>query len=317
MEIVLLESLGVSEETLAGLVKPLLAAGHTFKAFDRSEDTKVLIEEAKDADVIMLANMPLSGEVIRACKNLKFINIAFTGVDHVDIAAAKECGVAVSNAAGYSTEAVAELSIGQMLSLLRNVKQTEERCREGGTKAGLVGKELSACTVGIVGIGAIGQRTAALAKAFGSRVIGTARNPRKEAEAVLEFVSFEELLKTADIISLHCPLNDSTRGLIGKDQLAMMKKSAYLVNMARGPVVDSAALADALNEGRIAGAAIDVFEIEPPLNTDHPLLHAKNCLVTPHIAFASEQSMILRAQIIFDSLNAFMAGEQKNVVYKP
>jgi len=317
MEIVLLESLGISEETLNGLVKPLLAQGHTFKAFERSEDVKTLIAEAKNADVIMLANMPLPGEVIRACKNLKFINIAFTGVDHVDIAAAKTCGVAVSNAAGYSTEAVAELTIGQMLSLLRNVKQTEERCREGGTKAGLVGRELAACTVGVVGIGAIGQRVAALAKAFGSRVIGTARNPRKEAEAVLQFVSLEELLKTADIVSLHCPLNDSTRGMIGKEQLAMMKKTAYLVNMARGPVVDSDALARALNEGRIAGAAIDVFEAEPPLQVNHPLLKAKNCLVTPHIAFASEESMILRAQIVFDSLNAFMEGNQKNVVYQP
>ena len=317
MEIVLLENLGISEETLNGLVKPLLAQGHTFKAFERSEDVKTLIAEAKNVDVIMLANMPLPGEVIRACKNLKFINIAFTGVDHVDIAAAKTCGVAVSNAAGYSTEAVAELTIGQMLSLLRNVKQTEERCREGGTKAGLVGRELAACTVGVVGIGAIGQRVAALAKAFGSRVIGTARNPRKEAEAVLQFVSLEELLKTADIVSLHCPLNDSTRGMIGKEQLAMMKKTAYLVNMARGPVVDSDALARALNEGRIAGAAIDVFEAEPPLQVNHPLLKAKNCLVTPHIAFASEESMILRAQIVFDSLNAFMEGNQKNVVYQP
>lgn len=312
MKIVLLESLGVPDSLIDELAAPLRADGHTFIAYDRTDDEAQLIKQAQDADVLMLANMPLTGSVIRACNQLKFINIAFTGVDHVDIAAAKEMDVRVSNAAGYSTQAVAELAVGQMLALLRNVPQVDARCRAGGTKQGLVGRELGACTVGIIGTGAIGLKTAQLLRAFGCEVIAYAPRPKAEAEELVRYVSLEELLQTADIVSLHCPLNDSSRGMIGAAQLAMMKQDAYLVNMARGPVVDSAALADALNEGRIAGAAIDVFEKEPPLDTDHPLLHAKNCMVTPHVAFASQESMKKRAKIVFDSLRKWMNGQQIN-----
>ena len=312
MKIVLLESLGVPDSLIDELAAPLRADGHTFIAYDRTDDEAQLIKQAQDADVLMLANMPLTGSVIRACSQLKFIDIAFTGVDHVDIAAAKEMDVRVSNAAGYSTQAVAELAVGQMLALLRNVPQVDARCRAGGTKQGLVGRELGACTVGIIGTGAIGLKTAQLLRAFGCEVIAYAPRPKAEAEELVRYVSLEELLQTVDIVSLHCPLNDSTRGMIGAAQLAMMKQDAYLVNMARGPVVDSAALADALNEGRIAGAAIDVFEKEPPLDTDHPLLHAKNCMVTPHVAFASQESMKKRAKIVFDSLQKWMNGQQIN-----
>ena len=138
MKIVLLESLGVPDALLSSLAEPLRAAGHTFEAYSRAADEETIIAQAQDADVLMLANMPLSGRVIRACKQLKFIDIAFTGVDHVDLAAAKEMGVAASNAAGYSTQAVAELTIGQMLALLRNVPQVDARCRAGGTKQGLL-----------------------------------------------------------------------------------------------------------------------------------------------------------------------------------
>ena len=312
MKIVLLESLGVPDSLIDELAAPLRADGHTFIAYDRTDDEAQLIKQAQDADVLMLANMPLTGSVIRACSQLKFIDIAFTGVDHVDIAAAKEMDVRVSNAAGYSTQAVAELAVGQMLALLRNVPQVDARCRAGGTKQGLVGRELGACTVGIIGTGAIGLKTAQLLRAFGCEVIAYAPRPKAETEELVRYVSLEELLQTADIVSLHCPLNDSTRGMIGAAQLAMMKQDAYLVNMARGPVVDSAALADALNEGRIAGAAIDVFEKEPPLDTDHPLLHSKNCMVTPHVAFASQESMKKRAKIVFDSLRKWMNGQQIN-----
>ena len=312
MKIVLLESLGVPGSLIDELASPLRADGHTFIAYDRTDDEAQLIAEAQDADVLMLANMPLSGNVIRACRQLKFIDIAFTGVDHVDIAVAKDMDVRVSNAAGYSTQAVAELAIGQMLALLRNVPQVDARCRAGGTKQGLVGRELGACTVGIVGTGAIGLKTAQLLRAFGCEVIAYAPRPKAEAEGIVRYVTLDELLQTADIVTLHCPLNDSTRGMISAAQLRLMKPDAYLVNMARGPVVDSAALADALNEGRIAGAAIDVFEKEPPLDTAHPLLHAKNCMVTPHVAFASQESMKKRAKIVFDSLKSWLNGQQIN-----
>lgn len=314
MKIVLLESLGIPEELLKSYADKLNQAGHEFAAYARDMDPQVQIERAKDADVIMIANMPLKGEVIRACKNLKFINIAFTGVDHVDLAAAKEMGVKVSNASGYSTQSVAELALGMMLSLLRNVPQVDVRCREGKTKDGLVGTELKGKTVGIVGAGAIGQNTARLCKAFGCKVIAYNHRPKQVEEGLMEFVDLDTLTKEADIISLNCPLNDGTRGMFNAERIAMMKKSAILINVARGPVVDSQALADALQEGRIAGAGIDVFEIEPPLATDHPLLHTPNTIVTPHVAFASKESMALRAQIVFDSLNQFMAGNQINVI---
>lgn len=314
MNIVLLESLAVPQALLDRLTAPLLAAGHTFSAFERTDDEAELIRRAASADVLMLANMPLPGRVIRACPRLRFIDVAFTGVDHVDLEAAREMGVAVSNAAGYSTQAVAELTVGQMLTLLRNVPATEDRCRHAGTKAGLVGCELGSRTVGVIGTGAIGQRVAQLLGAFGCRVLGYAPRPKPGAEAFLTYVPLDTLLRESDIVTLHCPLNAETRGMIGAEQLARMKRGAWLVNMARGPVVDSAALADALNNGHLAGAAVDVFETEPPIDPAHPLLTARNCRVTPHIAFASAESMALRAQIVFRSLQSWLEGKQINTI---
>lgn len=314
MNIVLLESLGVPEEVLNACAKPLVDAGHTFKAYPKDADPKVQIERAKDADVIMIANMPLSGEVISACPNLKYIDVAFTGVDHVDLDAARAKGVKVSNAAGYSNEAVAELTLCMMLALLRNVPQVEARCRAGQTKDGLVGVELMGKTVGIVGVGAIGTRTAELCHAFGCKVLGNKRHVRGDEPDYIEFVSLEELLSRSDIVSLHCPLNEDSRGMINKDTIAKMKPGALLINAARGPVVDSQALADALNNGDLGGAGIDVFETEPPLNLDHPLLHSKNTIVTPHVAFASAESMETRCKIVFDNISQWMDGHQTNII---
>lgn len=314
MKIVLLESLGVSEETLTACAKPLTDAGHTFVAYPKDTDPQVQIERAKDADILMIANMPLSGEVILACKNLKFIDVAFTGVDHVDLDAAKEMGVKVSNAAGYSTQAVAEIALCMMLSLLRNIPQVEQRCRQGQTKDGLVGCELRGKTVGIVGAGAIGCRTAELCHAFGCKVLGYKRHVTGKEPSFIEFVSLDELLQQSDIVSLHCPINEESKHLINAQSIDKMKQGAYLINTARGPVVDSQALADALNSGYLSGAGIDVFEKEPPLSTDHPLLHSKNTIVTPHVAFASAESMIARAEIVFDNIQSYLDGNQKNII---
>ena len=314
MNIVLLESLGIPDSLLEELTAPLKAAGHSFTAYARTADEAKLIAESRDADVLMLANMPLPGSVINACENLKYINIAFTGVDHVDMAAAKAKGIAVSNAAGYATQAVAELTIGQMISLLRNVNATENQCRRNGTKNGLVGSELGGRTVGVIGTGAIGQRVAQLCGAFGCKVLGYAPRPKEAAKQWLTYVSLEELLEQSDIVTLHCPLTEETRGLIGEKELARMKPGAYLINMARGPVVDSEALASALNNCRLAGAAADVFEQEPPIPQQHPLLNARNCRVTPHIGFASQQSMALRARIVFDALQGWLEGREVNRV---
>ena len=246
---------------------------------------------------------------------LKLIIRGGVGVDNIDVKYAEENGITVKNTPKASSESVAELALGMMLSLLRNVPQVEERCRAGKTKDGLVGTELRGKTVGIVGAGAIGQNTGRLCKAFGCKVIAYNHRPKQAAEGTIdEFVDLDTLTRESDIISLNCPLNDSTRGMFDFGRIAMMKKTAILINVARGPVVDSRALADALNEGRIAGAGIDVFETEPPLDVNHPLLHTPNTIVTPHVAFASKESMALRAQIVFDSLDSFLAGKQVNVI---
>ena len=314
MKIVMLESLGVDESVIRAHRERLEAMGHTLEAFPRDTDPDKQAERMKDADAVILANMPLSERAVRAAGKLKFIDVAFTGVDHIPMAAAGERGITVSNASGYATDAVAELAVSQMIRLLRRVAECEARARQGGTKDGLLGHLLRGRTVGIVGAGAIGKRTAQLLCAFGCRVLAYSRSAA-ESPWISAQVSLDELLQKSDIVSLHCPLTDQTRGLIGERELGLMKKTAYLVNTARGGVVDSAALASALREGRIAGAALDVFDREPPLDAADPLLTAPNVLPTPHIGFFSAESLEDRAGIVFDSLYAFLDGHPVNVCF--
>lgn len=314
MNVVIMESLGIGAEELASFQKPFEEKGVTFSSFEKTTDIFRLIEQAKDAEVMILANMPMPAEVIRACTKLKFIDVAFTGVDHVGLDAAKEKGIAVSNAAGYSNEAVAELGVGMALSLARNMREVEERCRAGQDKTGLVGWELKGKTVGIVGLGKIGTRSAELFHAFGSEILSYSRSVHADAPAFVSQVSLEELLTRSDVVLLHTPLTEETRGMIDKAALSKMKKTAFLINLARGPVVNEADLCAALREGVIAGAAIDVFDKEPPLDITQPILQAPKTLVTPHVAFATEQSMTLRAQIVFDNLAKWMEGNQINKV---
>lgn len=313
-KIVIMESLGISAEELAARKAPFEAQGHVFVDYPKTTDPAKLIEEAKDADAMILANMPMPADVLRKCNKLKFIDVAFTGVDHVGLDAAKEKNIAVSNASGYSNEAVSELVIGTTLSLARNLRSVEDRCREGKDKTGLVGWEIKGKTVGIIGLGKLGTRTAELFHAFGATVLAQSRTHHDGIAEYIEQVTQEELLRRSDIVVLHCPLNDSTRGMINAEKLAMMKPTALLVNVARGPVVVEKDLVAALENGVIAGAAIDVFDKEPPLDTASPILHAPNCLVTPHVAFATQQSMSLRAEIVFDNLAKWMEGHQINTI---
>jgi Lactate dehydrogenase and related dehydrogenases len=312
MKIVLLESLAVPDDVLLHFAKPLVDAGHEFVSYPKSTDPDAQAQRAGDADVVMIANTPLGGEVIRRCDHLKFVDVAFTGVDHVDIKACAEKNVAVSNASGYSNEAVSELVLAMMLDLLRNVPQVEKRCREGGTKDGLVGRELKGKKVGVIGTGAIGSRVAELCHAFGCEILGNDAHPENVRLPYIKFLPLDDLLRESDIVTLHCPLMDSTRHLIDREKISLMKPSAILINAARGPIVDSRALADALNDEKISGAGVDVFEAEPPIDADHPLLHAKNTIVTPHVAFATEESMVLRTEIAFRNITEWMAGHQIN-----
>ena len=313
MKLVIIEPLGVEQEKLLDMAKKALGDRVEIVYYDtRTTDPAELIQRGKDAEIIAVSNLHLSAEVIRGCEKLKLLSVAFTGVDHIAIDACKEKDVMVCNCAGYSTAAVADLVFGMLITLYRNVIPCDARCRTGETKDGLIGFELEGKKFGVVGTGAIGLRVAAIAKAFGCEVLAYSRTV-KQVEGVT-YTDLNTLLSTCDIVSLHTPLTEQTRGLIGKDQLALMKKSAILINTARGPVVDEIALAEALNNGQIAGACVDVFDKEPPLDPEKPLLKAKNTLLTPHIAFATKEALVKRAVIVFDNVAAYLDGKPQNVV---
>lgn len=313
MKLVIIEPLGVEQEKLLSMAKEALPADVEIVYYDtRVTDTETLIERGKDADIIVVSNLPMNSEVIDGCKNLKLLSVAFTGVDHIAMDVCRKNGVMVNNCAGYSTVAVADLVFGMIIALYRNIIPCDEAVRKEGTKDGLVGFELEGKKFGVIGTGAIGLRVAKIAQAFGCEVYAYSRTA-KEVEGVT-YVNLNTLLSTCDIISLHTPLNDSTKGLIGKDQLALMKKNAILINTARGPVVDSEALADALNSGAIAGAGIDVFETEPPVKKEHPLLNAKHVVATPHVAFATKEALVKRAVIVFDNVKKWLEGTPQNVM---
>lgn len=310
MKIVILEPLGVSQNVIEELAKPLTSAGHELVCYDTlAENEEEQVRRSKDADVLIIANHPLPGSVIAQCENLKFISVAFVGIDHIGKDACAEKGIHISNAGGYCDDAVAELALGLTLDCLRNISACNQVIRTGGTKAGLVGHELKGKTVGIIGTGRIGCRTAELFKAFGCQVLGYSRSQRQEAlDLGIRYVTLEELLAQSDIVSVHTPLTDATRGLIGKEQIALMKESAIFVNTSRGPVVNNAALAQALDEGKIAAAGIDVFDGEPPLPESDPLLHADHAVLTPHVAFATDESIERRAGMVFENIEAWMKG---------
>lgn len=316
MNIVIIEPLGVAPEKLNELSKVVENIGGKVIAYDtRTENDNELIQRGVDADVIIVANQPLKKNFLENCIKLKMISVAFTGVDHIDLKYCKERKIVVSNAAGYSTNAVAELVFGLTISVLRNIIPCDTRARLQGTKSGLVGSELYGKKFGIVGTGAIGMKVSRIALAFGCEVLAYSRSRKAEFEEMGgKYVDMATLLKESDIISLHTPLNDKTKGMIGINELSLMKPSAILINAARGPIVDNKALADALNEGLIAGAGIDVFDMEPPLEKEMPLLNAKNTVLTPHVAFASNESLITRAEIVFDNIKRWNEGIQQNII---
>lgn len=313
MKIVLLEDLEISNKILQKYIDKLEDMGHTFIAYKRDKDINKQIERVRDADVLIIANMPLDKRVVENAKKLKYIDVAFTGVDHIPVSYAKSRGIKISNAKGYATDAVSELCISFMIELLRNIKENENSLRNGGTKEEFVGNLLRGKTVGIVGAGQIGRRVAFLCKAFGCKVIAYNRS-KIEDSSIDKQVELDELLRESDIVSLHCPLTDDTKGMIGKDQLSLMKNRTILINTARGAIIDTDALVFALNNNIIRGAAIDVYDKEPPLAKDYPLLKAKNVILTPHMGFASLESMEKRADIVFDNLFSFLDGNWKNRV---
>lgn len=316
MKIALLEPLRVPEARIKELAQPLIDAGHEFTYYpEKTTDPDELYERSKDVDILMIANNPYPAEVIEKLENTKFINVAFTGVDHVDSKASKDKGIAIANASGYATTAVAELALGLTLDLFRGISTGNEDIRKENFPGPFQGREIKGKTVGIVGTGHIGLETAKLFKAFGANLIGYNRSENQEAKDLgIEYVTLDDLLAQADIVSVHLPLTDDTRHLLNKDKLSLMKDNAVIINVARGPIIDDAALTELLNDGKIAGAGIDVFDGEPPLPEDYPLLSAKNAILTPHVGFLSDEAMELRAQIAFENTTAFIEGNPQNIV---
>ena len=308
MKIVAVEPIGISQERAKQLSEIYAQKGHQFVVYpDRKEDAPTLIERMKGAEVVIVSNIPLRKEVLQECKDLKFLNVAFTGLDHIDQDYCKENNILIRNASGYATTAVAELAVGLMLDVYRKMTEFDLATRKLGTRNNILGRELRGKTVALIGTGAIGLETAKLLKAFGCKLIAYSRSERKEAlELGIEYLSLEEAVKQADIISLHTPLTKETKNLISKEIIALCKPSAIIINTARGGVIDNLALANALNEDRLAGAGIDVYEKEPPLEENHPLLSAKNTVLLPHVAYATRESFDIRIDIILNNLNKYI-----------
>ena len=313
MKISLIDPLLVDDKIIEKNKKKLEDFGHEFQYFkDSAKDDDEIIERLNDSDVAIITNNKFSKKVIDNT-NLKLIDVAFTGYNHVDMAACKENDIIVENASGYSDDSVAELVIGLAISIMRKFDQNNKNIFEDKS-FNLLGQIIKGKTVGIIGTGKIGTRVIELFKAFGANILAFNRSKKDEVKNLgAKYVGLEELLKNSDIVSIHLPQNDETIGFIGKDELDLMKDKAVLINCARGPIVDNKYLAKLLNEDKLR-AGIDVFDMEPPLEKDYPLRNAKNVLLTNHVGYLTEEAMKIRCEIVFDNLYKFLDGEIVNRV---
>lgn len=313
MKISLIDPLLVDDKIIEKNKKKLEDLGHEFQYFkDSAKDDDEIIERLNDSDVAIITNNKFSKKVIDNT-NLKLIDVAFTGYNHVDMTACKENDIIVENASGYSDDSVAELVIGLTISLMRKFDKNNKNIFEDES-FNLLGQIIKGKTVGIIGTGKIGTRVIELFKAFGANILAFNRSKKDEVKNLgAKYVGLEELLKNSDIVSIHLPQNDETIGFIGKYELDLMKDKAVLINCARGPIVDNKYLAKLLNEDKLR-AGIDVFDMEPPLEKDYPLRNAKNVLLTNHVGYLTEEAMKIRCEIVFDNLYKFLDGEIVNRV---
>ena len=278
-----------------------------------------VIARAENADILLVNKVKLPESVLSRLPKLRYIGVLATGYDNVDVAAAERRNIAVTNVPGYSSDSVAQLTFALLLEICHHAGEHSRRVLEEKKWSrqpyycfwDFPLSELAGRTMGVVGLGRIGLRVAEIARAFGMNVIACTRTP-KQIEGV-KCVDFDTLLAESDVISLNCPLTEYTRGLINADALAKMKKTACLINTSRGGVIVEDDLRRALDEGVIAGAAVDVLSSEPPAE-DNPLLHAKNIIVTPHIAWATKEARTRLLSIVADNLSAYLRGEKLNRV---
>ncbi len=278
------------------------------------------IARCAGAEVVITNKAPLTREIIAALPELKYIGVTATGFNVIDVAAAKERGIVVTNVPGYSTPSVAQHVMALMLELTNRVGHAARSVEQHGWATcpdfcywDFPIVELSERTLGIIGYGEIGSAVARIGTAFGMRVLASKRTWKEPPPAGVEAAEVDAIFREADVISMHCPLTDATKHLINERTLGLMKREAFLINTGRGPLVDEVALAQALNEGRIAGAGLDVLSVEPPTKGS-PLIGAKNCLITPHVAWASRAARARLIDIVAANLKAFLAGSPVNVV---
>ncbi|MEG0944535.1 MAG: D-2-hydroxyacid dehydrogenase [Angelakisella sp.] len=289
--------------------------------YDRSP-AETLVERIGDADVVIMNKMPITAEIMDRCKNIKYIGVLATGYNVVDTAAAKERGIVVCNIPTYGTTAVAQYVFALLLEICHHVGHHSNSVHEGRWTNSkdwcywdypLI--ELAGKTLGIIGFGRIGQNTAVIAKAMGMNVLAFDEYPNETGRSLADYVPLDELLAKSDVISLHCPLLPSTQGMIGKENIAKMKDGVIIINTSRGPLIVESDLAEALQSGKVYGAAVDVVSTEP-ITANNPLLSCKNCLITPHIAWAPKESRARLMQIAVENLAAFAKGQPVNVVNK-
>lgn len=288
--------------------------------YDRTPESMVA-ERIGDAEIVYTNKTPISREVLSKCQNIKFIGILATGYDVVDKQAAKEKGIPISNIPNYGTQAVSQFAIALLLELCHHVGAHSDSVKGGDWTNSLDWCywnypliELAGKTMGIIGLGRIGQSTARIAQALGMNVVAydSHHDPAMEKEGC-RFVECDELFKLSDVIVLHCPLFPETQGIINKENIRKMKDGVMIINNSRGPLVVEADLAEALNSGKVAGAALDVVSIEP-IRKENPLLEAKNCIITPHISWAAKQSRQRLMDIAVMNLEKFLEGNPMNVV---
>lgn len=287
--------------------------------YDRSSPEEVF-ERARGCDVLITNKAIVSAETIAATDTLKYIGVLATGVNIVDVDAAASKGIPVCNVSGYGPESVAQMVFAHILNFTHRLSDQARDAMAGGWSLNpdfcywnfpLV--ELKDQTLGIVGLGQIGSATARIAQGFGMKVVASTRDPSRPAPDGVSWVDLDQLFETSDYISLHCPLTDETENMINEDRLEQMKDTAILINTGRGQLVDEQALAMALNSGQIAGAGLDVLSSEPPAQ-DNPLFLAKNCFITPHIAWATKAARSRLMDMAVENLRSFQNGEVINQV---
>ena len=290
--------------------------------YDRTGSEDEVIARIGEAEVVFVNKVPITKRVLEECPNIKFISVLATGYNVIDIKAAAEKGIVVSNIPSYGTAAVAQFAIALLLEVCHHVAHHSEAVHDGRWAANpdwcfwdypLI--ELQGKTMGIIGFGRIGQATGRIAKALGMKVIAYSRSIREDGKDIAEYVDLDTLLRTSDVIALHCPLFPETREIINKDTIAKMKDGVIIINNSRGPLVAEQDLADALNSGKVYAAGLDVVSSEP-ISGDNPLLHAKNCIITPHISWASIESRRRIIASTAENIRAWLAGAPRNVVNK-